>query len=139
MVHVRGPLGPNPLGFREIIPRTSIMKTSVTNSIQVKVDAIEQSLRSYQQAGKRLIVTSSFQTHSLPMLHILQRLQPGIPVVFLDTGYHFEETITFKNEVAELLGLNVGTISGNEKPKACLLYTSPSPRDATLSRMPSSA
>ena len=25
------------------------------------------------------------------------------------------------------------------KPKACLLYTSPSPRDATLSRMPSSA
>ena len=26
-----------------------------------------------------------------------------------------------------------------EKPKSCLLYTSPSPRDATLSRMPSSA
>ena len=27
----------------------------------------------------------------------------------------------------------------NEKGKVCLLYTSPSPRDATLSRMPSSA
>ena len=27
----------------------------------------------------------------------------------------------------------------NEKSKSCLLYTSPSPRDATLSRMPSSA
>ena len=26
-----------------------------------------------------------------------------------------------------------------EDPEACLLYTSPSPRDATLSRMPSSA
>ena len=25
------------------------------------------------------------------------------------------------------------------KPESCLLYTSPSPRDATLSRMPSSA
>ena len=30
-------------------------------------------------------------------------------------------------------------IAGNEKLTSCLLYTSPSPRDATLSRMPSSA
>ena len=29
--------------------------------------------------------------------------------------------------------------SGVGKPEDCLLYTSPSPRDATLSRMPSSA
>ena len=100
------------------------MKARVTNLMQAKIDAIEESLRSYEQAGKRLIVTSSFQTHSLPMLHILQRLQPGIAVVFLDTGYHFEETITFKNEVAELLSLNIGTISGNEKPKANGLYVS---------------
>ena len=28
---------------------------------------------------------------------------------------------------------------GDEKPKSCLLYTSPSPRDGLLSRMPSSA
>ena len=36
-----------------------------------------------------------------------------------------------------------GRMAGNqaiwERNKACLLYTSPSPRDATLSRMPSSA
>ena len=30
-------------------------------------------------------------------------------------------------------------ISDKEAEEACLLYTSPSPRDATLSRMPSSA
>ena len=30
-------------------------------------------------------------------------------------------------------------IETKAQPKACLLYTSPSPRDATLSRMPSSA
>ena len=28
---------------------------------------------------------------------------------------------------------------GSDDPEICLLYTSPSPRDATLSRMPSSA
>ena len=32
-----------------------------------------------------------------------------------------------------------GGIIGNIRPYVCLLYTSPSPRDATLSRMPSSA
>ena len=35
--------------------------------------------------------------------------------------------------------LNNYEISNSEKSKICLLYTSPSPRDATLSRMPSSA
>ena len=30
-------------------------------------------------------------------------------------------------------------VTHSERPSACLLYTSPSPRDATLSRMPSSA
>ena len=34
---------------------------------------------------------------------------------------------------------NNGPAIINEGPKDCLLYTSPSPRDATLSRMPSSA
>ena len=34
---------------------------------------------------------------------------------------------------------DVLTIPINDKVKICLLYTSPSPRDATLSRMPSSA
>jgi len=32
-----------------------------------------------------------------------------------------------------------GEENGEEEEKVCLLYTSPSPRDATLSRMPSSA
>ena len=34
---------------------------------------------------------------------------------------------------------DTGTISVADTPVTCLLYTSPSPRDATLSRMPSSA
>ena len=34
---------------------------------------------------------------------------------------------------------NLRSLPGGEEPTICLLYTSPSPRDATLSRMPSSA
>ena len=35
--------------------------------------------------------------------------------------------------------INLGQYVRNDKLPTCLLYTSPSPRDATLSRMPSSA
>ena len=45
--------------------------------------------------------------------------------------------IDFHIQKGEVLGL-VGE-SGCGKSTTCLLYTSPSPRDATLSRMPSSA
>ena len=97
---------------------------SSMESTTEKVDAIEQHLQNYQRDGKRLVVTSSFQTHSIPMLHILQQLQPGIAIAFLDTGYHFEETLAFKDAVAEQLNLHVGVVSGNEKPKASGLYLS---------------
>ena len=41
--------------------------------------------------------------------------------------------------LASLIAALVGTLGGAGISKLCLLYTSPSPRDATLSRMPSSA
>ena len=41
--------------------------------------------------------------------------------------------------VEKVEACNVKNILGDAYPRACLLYTSPSPRDATLSRMPSSA
>ena len=37
------------------------------------------------------------------------------------------------------LGYNVKTFCYQDSPRSCLLYTSPSPRDRSLSRMPSSA
>ena len=42
-------------------------------------------------------------------------------------------------ELASRISQVAGVLVGPDRPRACLLYTSPSPRDATLSRMPSSA
>lgn len=54
-----------------------------------------------------MFVTSSFQTHSLPLLHIACEFDPSIPVYFLDTGFHFPETRHFRDEVSSLLGLKL--------------------------------
>ena len=68
---------------------------------------IRDKLAEYKRENKKSFISSSFQTHSIPLLHIISRLQPEIPVYFLNTGFHFPETITFRHEIAERFGLNV--------------------------------
>ena len=49
-----------------------------------------------------------------------------------------QSPVTFERELAKIVECSQETIEGKQR-YTCLLYTSPSPRDATLSRMPSSA
>ncbi len=54
-----------------------------------------------------LAVTSSFQTQSLPLLHMIADLRPRLRVFFIDTGMHFWETLLFRERIETELGLNV--------------------------------
>lgn len=80
---------------------------SNTLEMETQLKFIEDKIRSYQEKGLKIFTTSSFQTHSIPLLHILSLIDNTIPVYFLNTGYHFPETINFKEEVASLLDLKV--------------------------------
>lgn len=53
----------------------------------------------------RVAVTSSFGTDSAVLLHLVAQLDPSIPVLFLETGLHFHETLTYRRELSERLGL----------------------------------
>ena len=55
----------------------------------------------------RFAVTSSFGADSAVLLHLLSQVAPQVPVIFLETGFHFDETITFRHELARDLGLTV--------------------------------
>lgn len=57
--------------------------------------------------GPKACVTSSFQTQSVPLLHMISRCAPEMPVLFLDTGFHFPETLAFRDQLVRDLGLNV--------------------------------
>lgn len=69
--------------------------------------AIKEKIFRYKDQGKKLFSTSSFQTHSIPLLHILSRIDRTIPIYFINTGYHFAETLEFRDRVAEMLKLNL--------------------------------
>ena len=74
---------------------------------------IHKQLERYEQENLRIFASSSFQTQSLPLLHILSVHRPSIEIVFLDTGYHFPETLEFRDQVAEMLDLKVTSVRSN--------------------------
>jgi phosphoadenosine phosphosulfate reductase len=59
--------------------------------------------------GSRFCVTSSMGDAVLT--HLASRVAPGIDVIFLDTGYHFVETIGTRDAVAATMPVNVVTLS----------------------------
>jgi len=50
-------------------------------------------------------IVSSFGAESAILLHLIASIDPTVPVLFLDTGKHFPETITYKEELRQQLGL----------------------------------
>ncbi|TDX30643.1 MULTISPECIES: phosphoadenylyl-sulfate reductase [Rhodovulum] len=56
--------------------------------------------------GKRALV-SSFGTESAVLLHYVTRIFPRIPVLFIETGRHFAETLAYRDQLARRLDLNL--------------------------------
>jgi phosphoadenosine phosphosulfate reductase len=54
---------------------------------------------------ERLAVVSSFGTESAALLKVMADVDPAIPVIFLDTGWLFEETLAYRDTLTAKLGL----------------------------------
>jgi phosphoadenosine phosphosulfate reductase len=62
--------------------------------------------RALETVGReRLAVVSSFGTESAALLKLVADVDPAIPVVFLDTGWLFEETLAYRDTLIAQLGL----------------------------------
>jgi phosphoadenosine phosphosulfate reductase len=58
---------------------------------------------------KKVVLTTSFGAQSAAFLHWASQISPTLPVIFIDTGYHFPETLAFASELTSRLGLNLKT------------------------------
>lgn len=52
-----------------------------------------------------LAVVSSFGAESAALLHLVASIDPSVPVLFLDTGRHFPETLAYRDTLVARLGL----------------------------------
>jgi phosphoadenosine phosphosulfate reductase len=64
-----------------------------------------------QAYGERLLFTSSFGAGSGVLLHLWSRVAPHLPVIFLDTGFLFDETLAYRDALVKQLGLRVEVVN----------------------------
>jgi phosphoadenosine phosphosulfate reductase len=66
-------------------------------------EVIETALKTVGR--EQLALVSSFGTESAALLKVMADVDPAIPVVFLDTGWLFEETLAYRDTLIATLGL----------------------------------
>jgi phosphoadenosine phosphosulfate reductase len=59
------------------------------------------------QTSENLCVTNSFQAEDMVLLHMVRQTIPDVPVIFLDTGYHFADVYTYRDRMAAAWRMNL--------------------------------
>jgi len=96
----------------------------VTNNIDIETaqqaleakTAQERIAWGLEQFGERIVLASSFGAQSAVMLQMVTQQRPHIPVVLVDTGYLFEQTYRFIDQLSERLDLNLTVYSNPMSP-----------------------
>lgn len=84
---------------------TDELKALVEEGRAIAVDAASTVEWAVATFGRRLAVSSSMANGALS--HFVSQRMPGVDVIFLDTGYHFPETIATRDDVAKRLQVTV--------------------------------
>ena len=67
-----------------------------------------------ESRDRRIAVVSSFGANSVVLLHLVASIDPSLPVLFVDTGKLFAETMRYRDRIAERLGLTDIRVIGPE-------------------------
>jgi phosphoadenosine phosphosulfate reductase len=92
--------GPVPLGDEALEARAVALSRRYESSDAKTL--LQLALTLY---GGRIALVSSFGAESAVLLHMVSEIDPTTPVVFLDTGRLFAQTLLYRNELARRLGL----------------------------------
>jgi phosphoadenosine phosphosulfate reductase len=70
-------------------------------------DQARNLIRESLSAAEPACLTCSFQAEDMVVLHLVLEQRPDIPVLFLDTGYHFPETYAYRDQMAAAWNLKL--------------------------------
>jgi len=83
------------------------------------------------QTTPTICLTSSFQTEDMVVLHLLRQHLPQVPVIFLETGYHFAALLEYRDRLTQDWNLNlinalpVTTLADHEREHGLLHIVEP--------------
>ena len=86
-------------------------------SIEEKIAVAEKLIT--EQLGNAGIpcVTSSFQNECVVLVDMIRRQRPNMPVLFLETGYHFPETLAYRDKMTADWKLNLTNLEAKQSVK----------------------
>ena len=87
-----------------MLPQADIESLSAEFENKAPLEIIQWAVAKF---APEIAVSTSFQTQSMPLLHMVTRVKPDIRILFLDTGYHFWDTLTFRERIQHEWNLNI--------------------------------
>jgi phosphoadenosine phosphosulfate reductase len=86
-----------------ILDRKKLQRFDEVLTKMQPLDILSQAIGRFRS---RMMITSSFGAESGVLLHMISRIDRGVPIYFIDTGYHFEETLDYKDTLVRSFGLS---------------------------------
>jgi phosphoadenosine phosphosulfate reductase len=79
----------------------------IATGVETKVERVRDMLSRELVGAHRACLTCSFQAEDVLLTKLALELDPTIPILFLDTGYHFAETYAYRDRIANEWRLNL--------------------------------
>jgi phosphoadenosine phosphosulfate reductase len=104
---------------------------AIQNEVKSKLDSVRATLARVISGASDVCLTCSFQAEDVLLTRLAIDLDPDLPILFIDTGYHFAETYTYRDEIAREWRLNLinllpeKTVSEQEAEHGLLYQSSP--------------
>jgi phosphoadenosine phosphosulfate reductase len=76
-------------------------------TLDQKIDNATALIRGIFAQENAACVTCSFQAECMALVDLVIAWRPSIPVLFLETGYHFPETYAYRDQMTERMHLNL--------------------------------
>jgi phosphoadenosine phosphosulfate reductase len=92
-------------------PTTVIWKGAGNDSM---INTAKLAIATALAENRNACITSSFQAECVALLHLVIEQRPDIPVLFLETGYHFEETLSYRDKLAKAWNLNLLNLAARQ-------------------------
>ncbi|HEY6846005.1 MAG TPA: phosphoadenosine phosphosulfate reductase family protein, partial [Terracidiphilus sp.] len=79
----------------------------IHTQVNEKLDAVRATLDRAINGAQAVCLTCSFQAEDVLLTKLAIELDANLPILFLDTGYHFAETYAYRDRIASEWQLNL--------------------------------
>jgi phosphoadenosine phosphosulfate reductase len=81
--------------------------TAIENEVGARLNFARWILARELTGRGDVCLTCSFQAEGVLLARLASEIDPGIPILFLDTGYHFKETVEYRDRIVREWDLNL--------------------------------